>query len=149
MLGESIPCLGEQRPLRLLAEIDDLRRSWDARRCSVLHLCIRLLKSVFHEEVEVVALVEHLALDVRMVLAQKSHLAVLFRHELLAHRCYLDVDIVLGQVEVRPEVLDWLSIFVPVEGECVRFVFPVNAVEVEETRKFPFAVVSEVGKLGR
>lgn len=149
MLGESLPCLGEQRPLRLLAEIDDLGRSRDARRCWMLHFGIWLFESILHEEVEVVALVEHLALDVRMVLAQQSHLAVLLCDELLAHRCYLDVDIVLGQVEVRPEVLDRLSIFVPVKGECVRFVFPVNAVEVEETRKFPFAVVSEVGKLGR
>lgn len=149
MLGASVPRLGEQRPLRLLAEIDDLRRSWDARRCSMLHFGMGLFKPVLHEEVEIVALVEHLALDVRMVLAQQPHLAVLFGDELLAHRCYLDVDIVLGQVEVRPEVLDRLPILVPVKGECVRFVFPVNAVEVEETRKFPFAVVSEVGKLGR
>ena len=61
----------------------------------------RLLETVLDEQVQVVALVEDLASDVRIERRQPPHLAVLLGHELLVEGRDLDVEVELGQVEVR------------------------------------------------
>ena len=53
-----------------------------------------------------VAGVEQLDPDVRVELAQAAQLAVLLAHELLAQRGQLDVQVEVGQVEVRGEALE-------------------------------------------
>jgi hypothetical protein len=132
-----------------LAEINYFGRSRYSCWCGDVHIGVRFFESVLDQEVEVVPLVEHLALDVWMVLSKKPNLAVLLRHELLAHRGYLDVHVVLGQKEVRSEELCGLAVLVPFEGEGMRLVLPIYAVEIEQPRKLTFAVVRELGRIGR
>jgi hypothetical protein len=99
--------------------------------------------------VEIVALVEHLAPYVRVMFPQKPHLTVLLGHELLAHRCDLDVDIIFGQVEIRPEESGRFAVAVPFKGKRLRLVEPVDSVEVEESSKLAFTVVSELPEFSR
>jgi hypothetical protein len=84
-----------------------------------------------------------------VVLSKKPNLAILLRHELLAHRGYFDVYVVLGQKEVRSEELCGLAVLVPFEGEGMWFVLPIYSVEIQQTGKLPFAVVCELGRFGR
>ena len=65
----------------------------------------RRLEPVLHEQVQVVALVEHADRDLGMLLDEAARLAVLLRHELLVQRGDLDVEVVRGQVEVGGERL--------------------------------------------
>jgi hypothetical protein len=97
---------------------------------------------------EVVALVEHPAFDVRVQLTEALDLAVLLGDELLAHRGDLDEHVLGREVEVGPEELDRFAVIVPLDGEGLGLVLPVDAVEIEESREFPFAVVGEVGGVG-
>jgi len=94
-------------------------------------------------------LIEHLALDVRVCGSKLAHFSVLLGDQLLAHRCYLDVHVVLGEIEVRPEERRGFACVVPVDSERGRLVLPVDSVEVQKSREFPFAVVSEQGGLCR
>jgi len=82
-----------------------------------------------------------------MMFTKKPDLPVLLGHELLAHRGYLDVDVVLWQIEVGSEVPGWLTGIVPLEGERMRFVQPVDTVEVQQSRELSLAVVSELSQL--
>jgi len=132
-----------------MPQINDLRRPWYPSWSWVSHFGIRFLETVLDQEVQIVTLVEHLALDVRMVFPEKSYLAVLLCHKLLAHRGDFDVDVILGQVEVGSEVLRRFSTPIPFDGEGMRFVLPVDSVEVEETCKLSFAVVRELCQFSR
>jgi hypothetical protein len=137
------------RSIGLSAEVDDLRRTRYPGRSCDSHLSIRFLESVLDQQMEVITLVEDLALDVRVMFAQEPHLAVFLGDQFLAHRGDLDVDVVLWQVEIWSEVFRWLTVIVPLQGERVRLVVPVDPVEVQQSRKFAFAVVSECGELSR
>jgi hypothetical protein len=53
--------------------------------------------------VEIVALVEDLAMDVRPHFFELADLPVLLGDQFLAHRGDLDVHIVVREIEVRPE----------------------------------------------
>ena len=144
-----MPCLGQQGPLCFVAKVHDLRRSRDARRCRIVDFSVWFLESILDEKVEIIALIEHLALDVRMVLSEQSNLAVLLRDEFLAHRRDLDVDIVLPKIEIRPEIPGGFPVLAPFEGKRVRFVLPVDSIEIKESRELAFAVVSERNEFGR
>jgi hypothetical protein len=61
----------------------------------------RLLQAVFDQEVQVIALVQDLALDVRIQLLEAPSLAVLLGYELLVEGRDLDVDIERREIEVR------------------------------------------------
>jgi hypothetical protein len=135
--------------LRLLTQIHDLRWARDARRRRMVDFGVWLFESILDEKIEVVALIEHLAFDVRVMLSQEPHLSVLLRDQLLAHGGYFDVDIVFSKIEIRSEILGGFPVLVPFEGECVRFVLPVDAVEIKKTRELAFAVVSECNEFGR
>ena len=65
----------------------------------------RRLEAVLHEEVEVVALVQHLHAHLGMQLAEPTGLAVLLGDELLVERRDLDVEVVGREVEVGAERL--------------------------------------------
>ena len=93
-------------------------------------------------------MVEDLALDLWVQTSESLHLAVLLRDQFLAHRGDLDVDVVLREVEIRSEHLRGLAVFVPIDRKRARFVFPVDAVEIEKSRELPFAVVGELGGVG-
>src|SRR6476661_4625611 len=76
-----------------------------------------------------VAPVEQLDPYVRAQLPQPAQLAVLLGHERLLHGGDLEVEILLGQVDV--------------EGEGMRLVFPGNAVVVEDLRTLELGLVGE------
>lgn len=133
----------------LYSKIDDFWRSRDARGSRAVNLGVGFLEPVLDKEVEIVTLVEHLAMNVWVMLPQKAHLAVLLGDQLLAHRGDLYIDIVLGEVEVWPEVSGRIALVVPFESEGMWLVLPVDSVEVQQSRKLLFAVVGELGEIGR
>ncbi|MBW3588891.1 MAG: hypothetical protein KY429_05690 [Actinobacteria bacterium] len=77
----------------------------------------RLFETVFHEKVQVVALVKDLALDVWIKLSQPSHLPVLLGNELLIKGGYLDVEIILREIKVGSEPLSRNSVAIPFDVE--------------------------------
>ena len=111
----------------------------------MINRCIRLFETIFHEQVQIVPLIEDLALDVRIQLSKLANLPVLLCNKLLAHGGYLDVHVVFGQIEVRAKKLRRLTVCVPFDGERLRLVSPLDLVEIEESRELPFAVVGEFG----
>ena len=76
-----------------------------------------LFETVFHQKVQVVALVKDLALDVRIKLSQPSHLSVLLGNELLIKSGYLDVEIILREIEVGSEPLSRNPVAIPLDVE--------------------------------
>jgi len=84
-----------------------------------------------------------------MVLPQQAYLAVLLGDQLLTHRGDLYVDVIFGKVEIGPEEPRWFALIVPLEGKGMWLVLPVDTVEIQQPSKFPLAVVSEIGKIGR
>src|SRR6476469_2085675 len=90
-----------------------------------------------------VAPVEQLDPHVRAQLPQPAQLAVLLGHERLLHGGDLEVDILLGQVEVVSECLERVAVLVEVEGEGMRLVFPGNAVVGEDLRTLELGLVGE------
>lgn len=77
----------------------------------------RFFETVFHEKVQVVALVKDLALDVWIKFSQPSHLSVLLGNELLIKSGYLDVEIILREIEVGSELLSGNSVAIPFDVE--------------------------------
>lgn len=133
----------------MFAKVDDLRWAWYPCRGRVLDLSVRFLKPVLHQKIEIVALIEHLAFDMRVVFSQESYLPILLRHEFLAHCGDLDVHVIFGKIEVGSEETGWFAFVVPFHSEDIRFVLPIDSVEVEESGELAFAVVSELGELSR
>jgi hypothetical protein len=108
-----------------------------------------LLEPVFHEQVEVVALVQDLATNVRVERHQPPHLAVLLGDELLVERRDLYVEVKSGQVEIGRETLRRISLAIPLDVERRGLVVPIDLVEVEQLRELTLAVVSELDALVR
>jgi hypothetical protein len=131
-----------------LPEVDDLDRSRDACRSRLVVEVLRCLQPVLDEKVEVVPLVEDLAVDLGVHLLEEPHLAVLLGDELLVHRRDLDEEILVGDVEVGGEVLDGLTSLVVFDRERGRLVLPIESVEVEESGELTLAVVSESDLVG-
>jgi hypothetical protein len=132
-----------------LAEIDDLRGSWYPCWRGEFDVGVWFLESVLHQQMEIVALVEHLALDMGVMFSQEADFSVLLGHEFLAHCRDLDIYVILGKIEIGSEKTGWVSFVVPFKGEGIRFVLPVDPVEVEDASKLALAVVSELGELSR
>ncbi len=98
---------------------------------------------------QIVALVEDLATDIRVYCLQLANLLVLLGDELLVHRGDLDEQVVVGKVEIGGEPLGRLTVRVEDDREATRLVFPGNTVEVQEECELPLTVVSEVCLGGR
>jgi hypothetical protein len=98
----------------------------------------RLFQPVFHEQVQVVALVKNLAFDLGVDLAQPADLAVLLGDQLLVQRGDLDEQVVLRQIEVGSEPLGRDTVVVPFDVERARFVLPFDLIEVEQSCELPF-----------
>src|SRR5260370_42042718 len=80
----------------------------EAQRSAFTELLAELRRQfevVFHEQMQVVALVQHLDADLGVQLAEPAGLTVLLRDELLVERGDLDVEVVRGQGEVGTERL--------------------------------------------
>jgi hypothetical protein len=107
------------------------------------------LEAVFDQEVEVVPLVEDLAVDVGVVLAEETYLSILLGDELLVHRRDLDEEVLVGDVEVGCEELRRFAVVVELDREGGRLVVPVQPVEIEESGELPLTVVSERDLIGR
>lgn len=104
----------------------------------------RFLQPVLDQQVQVVALIQDLALDVGVELVQPPNLAVLLRYEFLVEGRDLDVEIEVGQVEVGREPLGGNPVPVPIDIERRRFVGPRDPIEVEKPRELALAVMCEV-----
>ena len=105
---------------------------------------VGLLETVFDHQVQVVALIEDLAVDVGVESLETTDLAILLGHQLLIHRCDLDEHLIVGQVEVRREPLGRLAVLIEIDREAPRLVVPGNSVEVEKEGELPLTVVSEI-----
>src|SRR5262245_21932672 len=108
--------------------------AWSARR---------ILKAVLGHQGQIVPLVEDLAPDLRVALAEPPDLAVLLGDQLLVQRRDLDVKVELGQIEIGGEPLDRLPLFVPRDRERGRLVRPGDLIEVEQPRELPLRRVGE------
>jgi hypothetical protein len=104
---------------------------------------VRLFEPILHHQVQVVALVEDLALHIRVILLEKLDLFVLPGHQFLVHRGDLDEETVVEQIEVGGEELDRLAVL-EADWEALRFVLPGDPVEIEKKCELTFAVVSEL-----
>jgi hypothetical protein len=98
--------------------------------------------------VEVVPLIEDLAANLGVELAEAAHLAVLLGDQLLVHGGDLDVEILLGKVEVGGEVLGGLVTAVPGDGEGTGLVLPGDVVEVEQSGELALARMGEIQQIG-
>jgi hypothetical protein len=107
-----------------------------------------LFQTVLGHQLEVVALVENLAVDLWMELLEKARLAVLLGHQLLVHRGDLDIKVIVGQVEVGCEELGGLAVAVPCDRKRAWLVVPGDRVEVEQKGELTLAVVGK-GDLAR
>ena len=83
------------------------------------------------QQLLVVLAVEQADIDLGVELAQQAHLAVLRRDKRLLHRRHLDVEVMLGQVEIGREHLRHAFAF-PRHREGHRLVLPADPVVVEE-----------------
>lgn len=110
---------------------------------------IWFLEAVLDKKVQVVTLVEHLAPHIGVQLSKPFDLSILLRDKLLTHRRDLDVEVVVREVEIGFEQFYRFVEVIPLDWELSRLVVPLDAVEVEKSREFPFAVVCEVGEVGR
>jgi len=104
---------------------------------------IGLIQPVFHDQMEIVALVEHFAVDIGEYRLETPDLFVLLGHELLVHRGYLNEHVVFGEVEVRREPLVGFAIL-ELDRKATRLVLPRDVVEVQEEGELPLTVVSEI-----
>jgi len=130
------------------AEIDDLDRTGDPGRSLRLLQVVGCLEAVLDEQVQVVPLVEDLAVDVRVVFGQQPDLSVLLGDELLIHRGDLDEQILVRQVEVGSEVGRRLAVVGELDRKRPRFVVPAQPVEIEESRELALALVGKRDVVG-
>src|SRR6187551_505345 len=101
----------------------------------------RLRQAVASGDPLEVALVEQLDLDLRVELPQLAELPVLPRDERLLHHGHLEIEVLLGEVEVGRERLDDLPLRVALEDERRRLVEPRDAVVVEDLRVLELGLV--------
>src|SRR5450759_37197 len=92
-----------------------------------------------------VAPVEELDADSRVKRSQLAQLAVLARHERLLHDRDLQVEILLGKVEVGREGLADAALGVAFEYERGGLVLPGDSVVIEDARAFGLGLVREPG----
>jgi len=104
----------------------------------------RLFEPVFHEEVQVVLLVQDLALHVRVQLLQAPYFPVLLGHELLVERGDLYIEVEGRQVEVGREALRRYTFAVPLDIEGGGLVCPIDAIEVQQLGELSLAVMCEI-----
>src|SRR6185437_7429529 len=95
-----------------------------------------------------VAPVEELYLDVRVPLAQLAQLAVLAGYERLLHGGDLDVEVLLGEIEVGRERLLHAPVGVLLEHEGPGLVFPGEVVVVEHLRALELRGARKPRRLG-
>jgi len=110
---------------------------------------VRLIESVFDHQMEIVALVENLALGVRVDGPETADFLVLLGHEFLVHRRDLDVQVVVGKIEVGGEPFDRLALGVKFDRKTLRLVIPWDTIEIEKKGELALTVVSEVDLMCR
>ncbi|MEX2624907.1 MAG: hypothetical protein WD651_14410 [Acidimicrobiia bacterium] len=93
---------------------------------------IGILQTVFLDEMQIVSLIEDFALDLGIEGPQQTDLGVLFGDKLLAHRGDLDIETVLGQIEIGSEVVAGSTFTVPGNRKRPGLVLPREPVEVEQ-----------------
>src|SRR6266550_4102996 len=103
----------------------------------------RVLQAVLGHQGQVVALIEDLAPDLRVPLAETPDLAVLLGHELLVEGGDLQVEVELGKVEIGGEALPDMPVAIPGDVERGRLVGPLDLVEVQEPRELSLGGVRE------
>ena len=93
---------------------------------------VRLLETVLHNKLQIVALVKHFAVHIRVNGLEPFDLLVLLGDQLLVHGRDFDVQVIVRKIEVGREILDRLAIFIELNRKTLRFVVPRNAIEVEK-----------------
>ena len=110
---------------------------------------VGFFESVFDHQMEIVALVEHLAFGVRMNGPKTPDFLVLLGDQFLVHCRDLDVQVVVGKIEVGSEPFSWLALGVELDGKTARLVVPWDPIEVEKKGELPLTVVSELDLMCR
>src|SRR5207247_1076962 len=95
-----------------------------------------------HQRPEVAG-VEEFDADVGIQLVDATELAVLLADELLAEGRHLEIEVEVGQPEIRREALDDHTVQVPQDRERVGLVLPADPVEVEDPAHLGLAGVGE------
>lgn len=109
---------------------------------------MRFLEPVFNKQIQVITLIEDLAVDLWIQLPQPTDLPILPSHQLLIHRRNFDELILIRQIEVRPKELHRFPVSVPFECELTGLVVPRDIVEIEELGELPLAVVGKFDAVG-
>ena len=105
---------------------------------------VRLLETVLHNKLQIVALVKHFAVHIWVNGLEPFDLLVFLGDQLLVHGRDFDVHIIVRKIEVGREILDRLAIFIELNRKTLRFVVPRNAIKVEKQGELPLTVVSEL-----
>ena len=92
---------------------------------------------------------KELDLDLWIPLVELADLAVLTGDERLLHHRHLEVEVLLGKVEVRREGLENAALLVGFEHERAWLVLPRDSVEVEEFRALHLGWIGERGTILR
>ena len=79
-----------------------------------------------------------------MKLAQAPDLAIFLGHQRLFHCGEFHIQVAVGKVEIRRKSLGHISLFVILQGERARLVFPSDPVEIEQAREDALARVREL-----
>jgi hypothetical protein len=99
--------------------------------------------SIFHEQRFDIFQREELDLHVGMPFAEFADLAVLAVDERGTDRGNFQEQIVVGEVKVGSEGLCCSAVLIPFQGKRTWLVLPVNAVKVQKSGDFGFALVGE------
>jgi hypothetical protein len=110
---------------------------------------VRLLESVFDHQMQIVPLVENLALRVGVDGLEAADLLVLLGYEFLVHRRDLDEQVIVGKVEIGGEPLGWLAFRIKFDWKTPGLVVPWDTIEVEKEGELPLTVVSEFNLMCR
>ena len=121
-----------RRLVSTMIEANDLKGTREAIGHRRRGQIVRVFKSIFLNQVQVVPLIEDLAAHFRIKLAELADLGVLLGDQLLAHGGDFDEQSILWQKEVRSEVLLRSAIPGPGDRKRPRLVEPGNAVEVQK-----------------
>src|SRR5215831_15506471 len=94
-----------------------------------------------------IPLVEELDAHLGIELAQPAQLPVLPGDERLLHDRDLEIEVLVGEVEIGRERLDDLALLIALEHERVRLVHPRHAVVIEDLGVLEFRLVDEAWRL--
>lgn len=94
------------------------------------------MQAVFCHQIRQVAVVENFYIHVGVELLETAQLAIFLCDQMLAHGRELDVEVEIGQVKVGRKRFFHVAVRVPFEGKGARFIFPTDAIKIQNVREF-------------